>query len=328
MALPATGVPDGVLIQLGDRHPAALATGQRPGRGCLSRWLRERFEYLAAATLLWILEKLPQDAAVWLAERAGMAAGRVVCRWGSVAEGNLRLALPGMDGEARRAVIVGVYRSLGRVAFALGKIRAWSESDIREHVRFVGMENFHKASAKGRGVLLLTAHLGNWELGALAHGVVAGPMSVVVRPFKNRLLDRLVESRRRAHGNRVISKRNAAREILRELAANRTVGILADQHASREEAVEVRFFGLRASANRVVAQLAMRSGAAVVPAAARWAASQKRHVVTYLSEVELVRSDDAVRDVAVNTQRFQSVLEALIRKTPEQWLWIHRRWRR
>ncbi len=262
-----------------------------------------------------------------VAEWTGLAAGRLIGRWNRTADENLRLAMPQLDARGRRSVQRGVHRNLGRVALALAKLPTWPPDKIRQQVRIHGLSHFHAAQAKGKGVLLLTAHLGNWELGALAHGAVVSPISVVVRPIANPLVDSMVESRRQSFGNRVIRKRSAAREILRDLAANRTVGILADQHASPEEAVVVVFFDRPAASHKALAQLALRSGAAVVPAAARWDAAKRRHVITYRPELDLQRTDDPNRDVRVNTQRFQSEIENLVRETPDQWLWIHRRWK-
>ena len=331
MALPAQSISDGVLTELSrcavTRTAAASGTEEMRSQPRVSQAVRGLVEYSAAAALLRSLEILPVAIALPLAEWAGIAFGSTIGRWRRVAQDNLRAAMPGLDAVGRRAVICGVYRNLGRVALALAKLPRWSRDQVRRHVQFEGMEHFLAARAKGRGVLLLTAHLGNWELGALAHGAVAGPMGVVVRPLPNRRLDRLVESRRSAHGNRVIAKRGGAREIFRELSVNGTVGILADQHASTEEAVRVEFFGMPAAANKGFAQIALRSGAAVVPAMARWDRSKRQHVVTYLPEIDVQRSKDPSQDVAINTQRFQSALEELIRESPEQWLWIHRRWK-
>ena len=220
-----------------------------------------------------------------------------------------------------------MYRNLGRVALALAKLPAWSERTIRQHVDFSGLEHFRAAEAKGSGVLLLTGHLGNWELGALAHGAVVGPISVMVRPIANPLVDRIVEARRSAHGNRVMAKRKSAREVLKALSAGGTVGILADQNALPEDAVFVEFFGMPAAAHKGFAQLALRSGAAVVPAFARWDPVSRRHVVEYGPEIEIVRSGVAERDIEINTQRFQRALEEQVRANPDQWLWIHRRWK-
>ena len=285
------------------------------------------FEFGAAAKLLFLLRWLPQRLALPTAELAGIACGSVVSKWRDVAESNLQRALPELDSAARRRVRLGVYRNLGRVALALAKLPAWSKRTILQHVDFSGLEHFRAAEAKGSGVLLLTGHLGNWELGALAHGAVVGPISVMVRPIANPLVDRIVEARRSAHGNRVIAKRNSAREVLKSLSAGGTVGILADQNALPEDAVFVEFFGMPAAAHKGFAQLALRSGAAVVPAFARWDPASGRHVVEYGPEIEIVRSGVAERDIETNTQRFQRVLEEQVRANPDQWLWIHRRWK-
>ncbi len=277
--------------------------------------------------LLAALRRLPCPAALRTAETVGLACGLLRRRWRSVAEANLRQALPALDGAARRSICDGSLRNLGRVALALAKLPAWSPAEIRRHVRFDGLEHFQAARAKGRGVLLLTAHLGNWELGALAHGAVVGPLSVMARPIENRLVDRLVERSRSAHGNRVIAKRQAARDVLRTLRANGTVGILADQHASPAEAVPIEFFGRPAAANKGFAQLALRSQAAVVPAVAWWDPEARLHVVEYGPAVSAVRTGDPQRDVVASTQRFQAALEERVRAHPDQWLWIHRRWK-
>lgn len=285
------------------------------------------FEFGAAAKLLLLLRWLPQRLALPVAELAGLTCGSLVSRWRDVAESNLKLALPELDSAARRRIRRGVYRNLGRVVLALAKLPAWSERTIRQHIDFSGLENFRAAEARGSGVLLLTGHLGNWELGALAHGAVVGPISVMVRPIANPLVDRMVEARRSAHGNRVIAKRNSAREVLKTLSAGGTVGILADQNALPEDAVFVEFLGRPAATHKGFAQLALRSGAAVVPAFARWNAASKRHVVEYGPEIEIVRSGVAERDIEINTQRFQRALEEQVRANPDQWLWLHRRWK-
>ena len=295
--------------------------------GGLRAGATEWLEYLAARALLTVLRLLPFPLARRLAEIIGLACGSLVSKWRMVAESNLRRAIPELSADERREVRYGVYRNLGRVVLALAKVPGWGQRELRQHVRFVGLEHFRAAEATGRGVMLLTAHLGNWELGALAHGAAVGPLSVMVRPIENRRIDRLIEGLRSAHGNRVISKRNAAREVLRALKEHGTVGILADQNAVADEAVFVEFFGEAASAHKGFAQLALRSGAAVLPAIAWWNGAEKRHIVEYGPALEVVRSEDSQSDVAENTRRFQEAIEERIRAHPDQWLWIHRRWK-
>lgn len=287
----------------------------------------ERLAYLATLGLLGILKGLPYPASIRVAHAIGQALGLVVPKWRGTAERNLQRALPGLSPAERERILREVYRNLGRVAFALAKLPTWSEHDVRKHVKFVGLEHFREGQSRGRGVMLLTAHLGNWELGALAHGAVESPVHVMVRPIDNPLVDRLVERLRCTHGNRVISKHNAARKVLQVLSRNGTVGILADQNTVLEEAVFVEFFGMPAASTKGFAQLALRSGAAVIPAVAWWEVASGRHVVEYGPAIELIRSDDASRDIEVNTQRFQRALEERIRLRPGQWLWIHRRWK-
>lgn len=282
---------------------------------------------MAARALLAILRLVPSGLAIRLAHGIGVAAGSLLPRWRRTAATNLRKALPGLTRSQRRRICLGAYRTIGRAAFALAKLPVWSARQVRRHVLFEGLEHFRSARARGRGVMLLTAHLGTWELGALAHGAVEGPMHVVVRPIDNPLVNRLVEGLRCTHGNRVIRKQHAARKVLRVLRKNGTVGILADQNAVREEAVFVDFFGMPAATGRGFASLALRSGAAVVPAVAWWNPGLGRHVVEYGPAVDLVRTGDPSRDVRTNTQVFQQALEDRVRRHPEQWIWIHDRWK-
>jgi KDO2-lipid IV(A) lauroyltransferase len=177
------------------------------------------------------------------------------------------------------------------------------------------------ALRQGRGVLFATAHLGNWELSAFAHGLASGPMSILVRPLDNPMIDRLVERRRGLRGNRVIFKKDFARSILKALAGNDKVGILIDQNASLESGVFVDFFGVPACAGVGFAKIAAHSGAAVIPAYALWVEDEGRYVLRFNPPVEI--TGDAARDTAT----LHAGLEAAIRAYPDQWLWIHRRWK-
>ncbi len=300
--------------------PPGRASGASPS-------LRQRLEYGAARALLGLLGILPFPFGRRAAEAVGMIAGRLVRRWRCVAEQNLRRAMPELDGHQRLGVQRGVFRNLGRVALVLACAPKWDRDHFRKQVEFVGLDHFREAEARGRGVLLLTAHLGNWELGALAHGALVGPMHVMVRPIANELVDGFIESRRRSHGNEVIPKQRSARAVLEVLRANGTVGILADQNTHPEEAVFVDFFGSPAAANRGFARIAQHSRAAVVPAVAWWNERSRRHVIEYGPTLEVDPPDESNQSTLVNSQRFQSTLEVLIRKHPDQWLWIHRRWK-
>jgi KDO2-lipid IV(A) lauroyltransferase len=234
---------------------------------------------------------------------------------------NLALAMPETSDIERRRIADGVFDSIGRLLLSFAKFPQIGRGDLSRWARFEGYEHVEEARKRGRGVLLATAHLGNWELGALAHALRGEPMDVVVRPLDNPWIDRLVARRRAACGNRVIEKREAARAIFKALASNRTVGILMDQNSSLDQGTFVDFFGVPACVGTGFARIAARSGAAVIPAFALWSEKEGRHVVRYYPPVEMAGSAEE------DTARLQKRLEAIVREHPDQWLWIHRRWK-
>jgi KDO2-lipid IV(A) lauroyltransferase len=283
--------------------------------------LRNRLEYGLALAALKSLEWAPVGVAHLLARGYAGLLDRAIPRLRRVAYRNLSFAMPETS-DARRAEIVdGVFRSIARVLVAFAKFPSIRRDNVERWIRYEGFEHFEEALRRGRGVLFATAHLGNWELSAYGHALLSAPMSVVVRPLDNPLIDRLVERRRSLSGNRLLSKKDYARGILKALAANRAVGILIDQNASGEDGAFVDFFGVPASAGTGFAKLAARTGAAVIPGFALWSAEERRYVLRFYPPVEM--SGDAARD----TQALQAVLEAVIRQYPDQWLWIHRRWK-
>lgn len=218
-------------------------------------------------------------------------------------------------------IIDGVFRSIARIIATFAEFPRINASNVHQWIHYDGLENFTAAHAKGRGVLVATAHLGNWELSAFSHAIMTAPMHIVVRPLDNPRLNAFVEHRRALSGNPIIKKKEAARGILNALKAGDSVGILIDQNASREEGIFIDFFGRKASANAAFVKFAHRTGAAVVPGFALWHEEEKRYVLRFLPEVP------TSGDVAEDTQRVHAVLESVIRQYPDQWLWIHRRWK-
>jgi len=238
-----------------------------------------------------------------------------------VAMRNLAMALPEAGERRHREIVDGVFASLGRLLVSLAKFPHIGRDNVERWIRAEGYEHYESALRAGRGVLFATAHLGNWELSAFAHALLAAPMNVVVRPLDNPLLDRLLERRRGLSGNRILGKKEFARSILKALAANEAVGILIDQNAALDASVFVDFFGVPASSATAFAKLAAHTGAAVIPGFALWSASERRYVLRFYPPVPI--TGDAARD----TQALQSQLESVIRQYPDQWLWIHRRWK-
>jgi KDO2-lipid IV(A) lauroyltransferase len=221
----------------------------------------------------------------------------------------------------RDEIAAGVFRSIARVVVYFARLPRMNRENVQHWIRYEGLENFTSALARGRGVLVSTAHLGNWELSAFAHAWMTAPMHIVVRPLDNPRVDELVEHTRALSGNHIIRKKEAAREILRALNAGEAVGILVDQNVGLSEGVFVDFFGVKACAGTAFVKFAHHSGAAVVPGFALWSEAEKRYILRFYPEIPMSGN------IQEDTQRIHSMLEGVIRQYPDQWLWIHRRWK-
>jgi KDO2-lipid IV(A) lauroyltransferase len=283
--------------------------------------VRNGAEYAATLLVLKTLEWAPLALANALARTYAGLLDMALPRLRRVAYRNLSIALPEWGAARHQEIVDGVFRSLARVLVAFAKFPSIRRDTVKNWIRCEGIEHVEAALRQGRGVLFATAHFGNWELSAYAYALLAAPMDVVVRPLDNPLIDALIERRRSLSGNRTIGKQEYARAILKALAANRAVGILVDQNSAADAGTFVDFFGRKASAGVGFAKLAARSGAAVVPGFAVWEESEKRYVLRFRPPVPI--TGDAARD----TQAVQSELERAIREHPDQWLWIHRRWK-
>ncbi len=278
-------------------------------------------EYAIARIAVATLQYAPMSLATWLGHGYARLLDLTVPRLRRVAMRNLAMALPNLPVTRHSQITDGVFESIGRLLVAFSRFPAISRSTVNQWIRYEGFEHFTAARNLGKGVLFATAHLGNWELSAFAHALLAEPMHVVVRPLDNPLIDRFVEQRRAASGNTLIDKRDFARPILKALHANEAVGVLVDQNASLDSGVFVPFFGIPACVNPGFAKLAAHSGAAVIPGFALWSKAERGYVLRFYPEVEM--TGDAARD----TEAIQHALESAISEYPDQWLWIHRRWK-
>jgi KDO2-lipid IV(A) lauroyltransferase len=230
--------------------------------------------------------------------------------------------------EAERERIArGSFRSLGRLLGEISQFPRLNRQNIESLVVYAGLENYLAAVARGRGVIFLTGHIGAWELSVYAHSVYGYPSSFLARRVDNPLIERIAENYRTMYGNRSIDKKLGVREVIRTLRAGGVVGILADLNSLREEGVFCDFFGVQASTTVGVATLAMRTGAVVLPGYLVWDEATKRHILHFEPPVETILTGNREADVFANTARYTKVIENIIRRYPDQWLWIHRRWR-
>ncbi len=288
---------------------------------------RNWLEFAPAWLTLTALAYLPLPLARWTAARVADLLRLATPRWRRTALRNLELAYPESDAAWREGITRGSYQNLGRVLLALARAPRLTAETIGDWIEYEGFEHYAAAVERGRGVLFLTAHLGNWELSVTAHALYGNPMRMLVRRLDNPLLDRLIERRRSIAGNRTIDKQNAAKDALKALRANQAVGILADQNAAGEDGVFCDFFGIQARSTKSVALLATRTGAAVIPGFAFWNASSGRYVLKFYPPVDLADTGNRDADLSENVQRCQRAIEIAVRERPEQWLWIHRRFK-
>jgi KDO2-lipid IV(A) lauroyltransferase len=230
--------------------------------------------------------------------------------------------------EAERALILrGVYRSLGWQIGEFCKMRHYTAAKASQFIRYDGIENYLEARAKGRGVLVLTGHLGAWELSSYYHSLMGYPMSMVIRRLDNPLVDTFVNELRCQHGNRVIHKDDFARGLLGAMHNNETVGILMDTNMTPPQGVFVPYFGVPACTATALARIALKTGAAVVPGFLLWEESESRYVLRFGEALSLIQTGNVAQDILANTALFTATIESYVRRYPEQWLWVHRRWK-
>jgi KDO2-lipid IV(A) lauroyltransferase len=240
---------------------------------------------------------------------------------------NLALVFPEKTESEREEILRGCFRNLGRLLVEFSHFPELNKANIQDHVVVDGFQHYEEAVRRGRGVIYLTGHLGAWEFGSFSQSIFGYPLKFVVRPIANPHVERLITEYRVLGGNSPIPRRNAARDILQALRANEAVGILFDQNTTESEGVFADFFGIPAATTPAIATFALRTGAAVVPAFLIWDATIEKHRLTFAEPVDLVETGDRAADILANTRRFNKILEAYVRKYPDQWLWIHRRWK-
>jgi KDO2-lipid IV(A) lauroyltransferase len=234
--------------------------------------------------------------------------------------------MPEMGADARRATLEGVFRSLGRLLGEFSQFPRITPRSIHELVEYDGFENYKRAAARGRGVLLLTGHFGAWELCAFAHGMYGHPLNFLVRPLDNPLLDRLINSYRELSGNQVIDKNNAVRPVFETLKRGGDVGVLIDVNTLADQGVFCDFFDIPACSTPGLAVFALRTDAPVVPGILIWDERLKKHRLRFDPEISLTRTGDFKEEVRINTARFTQVIEGWASRYPDQWMWIHKRW--
>ncbi len=289
--------------------------------------LRQRLEYWALRGFTGMLGAVPRTVARGIGAGVGLAAYLLAGRLRGVGDSNLRLAFPEMNPHQRRNVLVASFRSLGWQLAEFAQMRRYTAAGTQRYIRYEGLEHYLQAKARGKGVLVLTGHLGAWELSSFYHSLMGHPMGMVIRRLDNARVDVWVNAIRTLHGNRVLHKDDFARGILKSMHRGETVGILMDTNMTPPQGIFVPFFGKDACTASGLARVAAHAGAAVLPGFLLWEAAERRYLLHFGPPLELVQTGDAEADASANTSLFTATLEAWIRRYPEQWLWVHRRWK-
>jgi KDO2-lipid IV(A) lauroyltransferase len=304
----------------------AVARRRKPGRSPL----RHRGEFALFRLGLALLRLLPKGAPTTAGRLVARALFRVAPSRRRILFKNLLASFPDKPSTEIAAIARGCVETFGATFVDFLVATDLSRDEFPAYAPVTGVEHLKAARARGKGVFLLSAHFGSWEIGAIAVGLLGEPIVSVVRPLDNPLLEAELTRRRTQFGNRVVAKKEAAREILRTLRANGTVAMLIDQNVLEREAIFVPFFGRAAATTPSLALFQLKTGAAVLPVFT-WPIGGGRYETRFEQpiwpeEFDLPGLDRAAR-VRKATTRYLSAIETVIRKKPSAWLWMHNRWR-
>jgi Kdo2-lipid IVA lauroyltransferase/acyltransferase len=283
-------------------------------------------ELAAVRSLLGAIGALPLETSM----RFGKAVGRFLSekfpKLKRTARRNLEIAFPEMSEAEREKIVRGTFESLGRHLGFVSHFRKFKHEDIRNLVEVIGREHFDKAHATGRGILFFTGHFGSWEVFNLLPPAFGFGMNILVRRIDNPLVENFVDSFRTRFGSVTLDKTKSARKMFRVLENGELLGILADLNAQEKEGVFVDFFGVPASTTTSIAKLALKTESFVLPAFAVWEETKNKYVVYLEPPIDYEKTENHDEDVRKLTQSVTNVVEKYVRKYPEQWLWIHKRW--
>ncbi len=282
---------------------------------------------MAAEALVRGLGGLPRSWARAVGAGLGAVAYGLTSRLRHTAERNLTIAYPQSSAAWRRQVIRSLYRSLGLQLAEFCQMRRYTRGNTKGFLRYQGLEHYLAARSAGKGVLVVTGHLGMWELSSFYHSLMGYPMSMVIRRLDNPLVDRMVNRLRCLHGNTVLHKDDFARGLLGAMRRGETVGILMDTNMTPPQGVFVDYFGTLACTASGLARVAMRTQAAVLPGFLTWREEEQKYVLEFGERLPLIVTGDEEQDIVSNTQQFTTAIESWVRRYPEQWLWVHRRWK-
>jgi KDO2-lipid IV(A) lauroyltransferase len=289
--------------------------------------LRHQLEYAPVWLLVHFIGILPRPLARAMGILLGYKMYFLLARLRRVGMRNLKLAFPERSRRERKKILRGVYVSLGRQLAEFCLFPHYTRENAKDLFSYDGFENYEAAHARGKGIFYLTAHFGGWEVSSFVHSLHGHPMHIIVRDLDNPYVQRLVQHYRSLHGNQTHDKDDFARGLIEAMRNGEGVGVLMDTNMTPPQGVFVDFFGTPACTASGIARVALRTDAAVIPAFMIWDSILGRYRLRFEPALELIRTGDDEADAIANTARFTKAIEDIVRRFPEQWLWVHRRWK-
>jgi KDO2-lipid IV(A) lauroyltransferase len=286
----------------------------------------DRLQYWFALAVLKTLGWLPHKLTRRVCALLGALSYWLWPRLRRVGMFNLQLAFPDWSERQRRRTIYRLFQNFGRMLADYSHFPHWNRDNIERLIIYDGFENYARAQSQGRGLLFLTAHFGNWELGSFAHGIYGYPCQFVVRELDNPLIDQLVNRYRCRSGGKSIDKSGFARGVLRAFAAGQAVGVLIDQNMVLNEGAFVDYFGIPACTTTGPARIARKTGVPIVLGLVIWDAKLNKYRLRF-DAVEWITRANPEEEIVANTANFTRLIEEYVRRYPDQWLWVHRRWK-
>ncbi|MEK6280608.1 MAG: lysophospholipid acyltransferase family protein [Acidobacteriota bacterium] len=291
--------------------------------GNVKTWL----EYAAARSVMRVLSAIPLAWAMGVGRLTGRMAYAIAGDLRRTGERNLKLAFPEKTAPERQQILSGCFLSLGRQLGLFSHFSTDSRNQLLSLIEWQGLDNLENAKAQGRSVILFTGHVGAWELSSFGLSLRGHPLSFLVRRLDNPKVEERIDQVRTRFGNQSVDKRGAARPMLKILRTGGTLGLLVDLNTLDDEAIFVDFFGVPASTTFMLAKIALRTDAVVLPIFAPWDEKLGKFVVHTLPPISIERTGDEQEDVRRLTAELSKTVENYIRLYPEQWLWIHKRWK-